>query len=548
VQLQPLTLIVGLVGAALWLIGAVRRVRRLARYFQLEGYESKRYFKWFSRNRRERGYTLVVIAVLIAAGAGAFLAADDLLIGVYAGVMAAAALALLILAPRDAQAKQKFNRTARANRLLILGMALGAALPAIGIGAWIGAAGLTGAAVAAVFGVSGLLLAPLMMPLANLLLWPYEESRRRYFMRQAKATLKASGAKVIVITGSYGKTTTKHYLQHFLSARYRTLMTPKSFNTLMGISKVINETLAKDPDYEYFIVEADAYFVGENASICRLVEPQYGMVMTVGPMHLERLGSMENIVKAQYEIIEALPADGVGFFNGDDPAVCEMFRRGRPNTRIMVSQTGVEGARITARNIRHEYDGLYFDLHDAQTGQSQAMYAPLYGETNVTNILMAAAVAIHLGVPLPDLAIQAASLRPAEHRMVRRVLPDGTTIIDDAYSANPVGTKAALGVLKLHKHSQRRVVVSSGMFELGERAEVENQALGRHMADAATDVILIGAVQAAPVLRGLQAAGFPADRVKVVNTLDEAVGVYRGIMGPGDTLLMLTDLPDLYAN
>jgi UDP-N-acetylmuramoyl-tripeptide--D-alanyl-D-alanine ligase len=537
-----------LVGAALWLIGAVRRVRRLARYFQLEGYESKRYFKWFGRNRRERGYTLVVIAVLIAAGAGAFLAAEDLLIGVYAGVMAAAALALLILAPRDAQAKQKFNRTPRANRLLILGMALGAVLPAIGIGAWIGAAGLTGAAVAAVFGVSGLLLSPVMMPLANLLLWPYEESRRRYFMRQAKATLKASRAKVIVITGSYGKTTTKHYLQHFLSARYRTLMTPKSFNTLMGISKVINETLAKDPDYEYFIVEADAYFVGENASICRLVEPQYGMVMTVGPMHLERLGSMENIVKAQYEIIEALPADGAGFFNGDDAAVYEMFRRGRPNARIMVSQTGVEGARITARNIRHEYDGLYFDLHDAQTGQTQPLYAPLYGETNVTNILMAAAVAIHLGVPLPDLAIQAASLRPAEHRMVRRVLPDGTTIIDDAYSANPVGTKAALGVLKLHKHSQRRVVVSSGMFELGERAEVENQALGRHMADAATDVILIGAAQAAPVLRGLQAAGFPPDRVKVVSTLDEAVGVYRGIMGPGDTLLMLTDLPDLYAN
>ena len=84
-------------------------------------------------------------------------------------------------------------------------------------------------------------------------------------------------------------------------------MTPKSYNTLMGISRVINDILAGDASYEYFMVEADAYFVGENARICKLVEPQIGMVMTVGPMHLERLGSMANIATAQYEIIESLP-------------------------------------------------------------------------------------------------------------------------------------------------------------------------------------------------------------------------------------------------
>src|SRR5690606_32548244 len=120
----------------------------------------------------------------------------------------------------------------------------------------------------------------------------------------------------------------KHYLQHILSGRFRSLMTPKSYNTLMGISKAINETLSGSASYEYFIVEADAYFVGENASICDLVEPVIGVVMTVGPMHLERLGSMEAIVTAQYEIIEALPPDGAGFFNGDDPEVLKMAGRG----------------------------------------------------------------------------------------------------------------------------------------------------------------------------------------------------------------------------
>jgi UDP-N-acetylmuramoyl-tripeptide--D-alanyl-D-alanine ligase len=133
---------------------------------------------------------------------------------------------------------------------------------------------------------------------------------------------------------------------------------------------------------------------------------------------------------------------------------------------------------------------------------------------------------------------------------VRRVLPDGTIIIDDAYSANPVGTQTALKVLDLQREAfpnGRRIVLSSGMFELGELHESENRLLGERIAAVATDAILIGAKQVAPVVEGLQAANFPPDRMHVVDTLDEAVAIYQGTLKAGDAVLILTDLPDTYA-
>ena len=385
------------------------------------------------------------------------------------------------------------------------------------------------------------------LPIANAINWPIEEAFRQYYLSRARRYLKRSGATVIAITGSYGKTSTKHYLNHILEGRFRVLMTPKSYNTLLGISRVINDVLAKDVSYEYFIVETDAYFVGENARICKLVNPQMGMIMTVGPMHLERLGSMENIEKAQYEVIEALPPDGAGFFNGDDPAVRAMAGRGYPQTTITVTKAGVPGARLEALNVRMTAEGLDFDVRDNQTGESRAMHAPLYGDHNVTNILMAAAVAHYLGMSLAEIGMRVTTLEPAEHRLIRRVMPDGIILIDDTYSANPVGTQTALGVLALHTNSLHRVVVSSGMFELGAVSDQENRKLGERIAAVATDAILIGAAQTKAVKEGFVNCNFPPDHLHVVSTLNEAVEIYKGILRPGDALLMLTDLPDTYA-
>jgi UDP-N-acetylmuramoyl-tripeptide--D-alanyl-D-alanine ligase len=548
----------------LWTVYFCLRTYHLIRYFQLEGYDSKRYINWFFKAAPERATLSYSVGLLMLGIAAVGIISSklapldqsfvDTFVPIIGVVSCIVAIIFIVLRPVDRDIKQPFTPTQRAVRLLITSFIVVALLQLTALLAFsilhidssggrflmAGAIGILAAGITATF-------IWMILPLANIINFPIEEAFRQYYLARAGRYLKRSGATVIAITGSYGKTTTKHYLNHILEGRFRVLMTPKSYNTLLGISRVINDVLAKDVSYDYFIAETDAYFVGENARICRLVKPTIGMVMTVGPMHLERLGSMENIAKAQYEVVEALPPTGAAFFNGDDPAVREMAGRGYPQTTQFVTQKGVSGAGIEAINIQMTKGGLDFDVLDNATGEVRSMHAPLYGEHNITNILMAAAVAHYLGMSLTEIAMRVTTLQPAEHRLIRRVMPDGTIIIDDSYSANPVGTQTALGVLGLHSDSPHRVVISAGMFELGEASDRENRKLGESIAKVATDVILIGAKQTEPVKAGLDSANFPQDRVNIVSGFGEAVEIYKGILRPGDTLLMLTDLPDTYA-
>src|SRR5258708_39716057 len=136
---------------------------------------------------------------------------------------------------------------------------------------------------------------------------------------------------------------------------------------------------------------------------------------------------------------------------------------------------------------------------------------------------MAAAVAHYRGVPMADTGLRVKTVQPADHRLIRRVMPDGIILIDDTYSANPVGTQTALGVLALHTNSPHRVVVSSGMFELGAVSDEENRKLGERIAAVATDAILIGVAQTKAVKEGLVNCNFPPGHLHLVSTLNEEV-------------------------
>jgi UDP-N-acetylmuramoyl-tripeptide--D-alanyl-D-alanine ligase len=291
-----------------------------------------------------------------------------------------------------------------------------------------------------------------------------------------------------------------------------------------------------------------AYVKGEIKGICDLVKPQIGIVTAVGPQHLERFGSLETTSRAKYELIEALPADGVAVFNWDNPYVRAMYERGYPETRIGVTWQNTDLAmqlRFHARNIQTTVDGLQFDVVDTLTGEEQHLTTRLVGQHNVTNILLAVATARHLGMTLPEIALRVASLEPAEHRLQRRTLPGGVTVIDDAYSANPVGAQNALNVLSLYRDG-RRVLITPGMVELGPIQDEENRALGRLAAQICTDIILVGQEQTRPIQQGVREAGFPTDRLKVYDTREEAIAWFNTALQPGDTVLFLNDLPDTY--
>ncbi|MBN2302924.1 MAG: UDP-N-acetylmuramoyl-tripeptide--D-alanyl-D-alanine ligase [Anaerolineae bacterium] len=535
----------------LWLLGILLRVWRLARFFQLEGYDNARFLRWLvgktSRYIRWRALIFVGVAWLISLVlnmVGQDTEAVYLLVWGIAGLWS-------MWSEPPKEVKQSFKVTQRAARLLVTAWAL---VVIVLIGAEVALLAAldvperTQFAVITFVALALCHLSPLVLVLANLLMYPVEAGFRRMFYSRARQTLKRAGPVVIGITGSYGKTSTKEFLAHILRARYRVLATPKSYNTLMGVCLVINDDLKRDPAYDYFIVEMGAYVEGEIREICRLTEPQISIVTAVGPQHLERFGSIESTAKAKYEIIESLPADGVGVFNWDNHYVRVMYERGYPQTRLAISWENAQHAtqlRFLARNLRESVNGLEFDVTDTLSGEESHFNTRLMGRHNITNILLATAVARHLDISLTEIAVRVASLEPAEHRLQVKTLPGGITVIDDAYSANPVGAHNVLDVLALHQQG-RRVLITPGIVELGPLQTQENTKLGKHAAQVCTDIVLVGIEQTQPIQQGIREIGFDENHLFIFDTREEAIAWFNRALEPGDTVLFLNDLPDTY--
>ena len=533
--------------ALLWLAGALLRLLPEARFLQLEEYQGLRYLRrLFARRSR----WLPLRPLLAWLGGSALLL---LLTGAPASPLPEAlTLPVALVAawpPPAAESKRGFRATWRARRLLLVAFLLTVAAAALLL---YPAANFARVPLRPVLlGIAGLLmllLAPLLLVCANLILRPVEATLRRRFIAHARRTLEHARPTVIGITGSFGKTSTKLILQHILNGRYRAGATPKSYNTLMGVCLAINRDLAEDFSLDYYIVEMGAYVPGEIAEICALARPRISLVTGLGAQHLERFGSIANIVAAKYEIIRALPPDGLAVLVRDNPHLREMAARGYPQHILTVScaappdDATPDDPRLVATDIRENLEGLRFTVQDCSSGQREPFTTDLLGRHNVSNILLATAVALHEGLSLREVAWRVRSLQPAEARLERRQTPAGITIINDGYSANPEGARHALRVLGMH--TGRRLLITPGMVELGERMETENYALGEAAARHASDVILIGARGTRPLHDGLLAAGFPPSRLRVMESLGEALTWYQTELTAGDTVLFLNDLPE----
>jgi len=541
--------------ALVWLMGAWLRTYRQARFYQIEEYKSGRYARWLVAERER----LLPLRPIAAWGFGALLGllGDSIPQGFAILPYLAALLAALVgvQPPPEKEIKKGFVATARAKRLLAAAFGLAGLVSLLGL-ALLAAITDSDRLLAIGAGLLGLLLllaAPLWLILGNLAMTPVEAFFRRRFIARARRVLAEVRPKVIGITGSYGKTTTKNYLRDILNGRYKTYATPKSYNTMMGVCIALNNDIADDYSIEYFICEMGAYIPGEIARICDLTPPDISIVIEVGPQHLERFGSLENIAIAKYEIIKALKPHGLGIFNYDNPYVRAMYERGHPQNRIAVSTTLTpeearaipNGPRFLAQNIRESLLGLSFDVVDLHTQQQANFTTPVVGRHNVLNILLSAAVAVHEGMSLQDVAQRVRLLAPAESRLVRQVDERGVTVINDAYSANPVGVISALEVLSLYQ-TGRRVVVTPGMVELGHLHEQENHKLGVLLTQHASDILLIGHKQTLPIQQGIASTNFPRERLIVFESIREALDWHKGNLSAGDSILFLNDLPDTY--
>jgi UDP-N-acetylmuramoyl-tripeptide--D-alanyl-D-alanine ligase len=531
----PVTLV------ALW--HGWQRLRFFLHMFQLEGYKLNEYSAWLGgRGRR-------TIAT------GCHLAGPFVLGLAWLGMayVSAPAFALLVLLAwmitfasagpyRRTRVKKPLAFTSRLKRLIGTAVLLSVAIIVTGV--YLGIFQHTYTGILWYLGALWLsdLLLPLIVALAALIMKPVEESIQNGFKRQARKKLASRrDLKIVSITGSYGKTSVKFAVAEVLRQRFNTLATPGSFNTPMGLCLVVNQRLR--PEHQVAIMEMGIRYRGDMSRLVEVVQPDIAVMTSIGVAHLETMGSRERIAEEKSMMIRALKEGGQTVLNIDDPIVADMEKLA-PGKVWKVSVEGNPNAQITARDIRYGPEGAVFTVRDDMGGEAE-FKTVLLGRHNVLNVLLAVAVGRAMGLRLRQMAHAVERLEPVEHRLYLR--KEGqVTIIDDAFNSNPVGARNAVEILGQFNQG-RRVIVTPGMIELGDRQEAENAEFGKHIAANADLAVLVGPQQTEPIRKGLREGGFSDENVRVVRSLHEAQAFLKTYLKPGDVVLYENDLPDQFA-
>ncbi len=540
---------IGLIAAAAGaLVLVAGRLHFMLHLFQLEHYEAARLRIWVQRRNARVDATLLVLCA--AAGAALTLAAAldadvlVLVLGVAAGVVLAGMGHRILRRPQT----KPLVFTARARRLFAVALAIPALVLVVaavvvlaGAPAW----------VAAVIGTATVLLsivgAPELLFAADVAVRPIQNLDNRRFVQRARRRLDEIGPLVVGITGSFGKTTTKACVAAVAELRGPAYATPASYNTYLGVVRAINEGLTAK--HRTFIAEMGAYRRGDVAELCELVRPRIGVLTAIGPAHLERFGSLDEIEKAKGELAEGVPADGVFVTSADDERC--LRAAGRTEARVVLfSAAGSPDAELSAHNIEMAEGTTRFTLR-RRTGEGSSEEATvrtrLLGRHNVANLLAAAAVGASMDLRLDAIARALARVTPPAHRLAPILNRQaGIVVIDDAYNSNPVGAAAALEVLASHE-AERRLLVTPGMVELGDREAEENERFGTQAAAVCDLVVLVGDERSRPIRAGLAAASFPEERIHVVANSSEAEALLAKTTRRGDVVLFENDLPDLYS-
>ena len=395
----------------------------------------------------------------------------------------------------------------------------------------------------------GLVLIDILIPafvwIFGWILKPVELFIQNGFKRQAKKKIASlPHLKIIAITGSYGKTSTKFVIDTFLKERMSVCTTPGSYNTPMGICKVINNRL--EANHKALILEMGARYEGNIKELCDLATPDICVITNVGISHLETFGSKEAIAREKSTLARELKEGGTLVLNGDDPLV-----RGMAELRGDVKNVfiGTNGS-IRASNIETGSAGTSFLMEwyneNGEIVGSEKITTKLLGHHNIQNMLLGAAVAREFDIRLKTIALAASKMEPVEHRLELKQR-NGFVVIDDAFNSNPVGAANAVNILSSFKDG-RKFIITPGMVELGNKEEVENEEFGRHIGNSSIDVaILVGEERTKPILKGIQSSeGGASKEVKVVKSLFEANDLLKNEGKQGDVVLYENDLPDTY--
>jgi UDP-N-acetylmuramoyl-tripeptide--D-alanyl-D-alanine ligase len=337
---------------------------------------------------------------------------------------------------------------------------------------------------------------------------------------------------VVGLTGSSGKTTTKDYIAQLLARLGPVIAPPGSLNNELGFPYTV---LQASDETRFLVLEMGARGVGHIRYLTDIARPKIGAVLNVGDAHLGEFGSREVTALAKGELIEALPADGVAVLNADDPLVAGMA----PRTTAKVMLAGeAPSAAVRATDVRLDEQGrASYILHFGdKSGKVQLGVA---GRHQVSNTLAAAGVALSLGLPFDDLTTALGEIGIVSVRRMdvfRR--PDGVTVIDDSYNANPSSMAAALHALAAMAVGGRTIAVLGYMAELGDQERAGHEETGRLAAELGVDRVVAVAENARPILDGAAGVGGWTGSAIFAEDQAAAIEIVKGDLLAGDVVLV----------
>ena len=377
------------------------------------------------------------------------------------------------------------------------------------------------------------LAAPVLLELALRLTAPVQRREMNGFVASAVKRLAEVDPRVVAITGSYGKTSTKGHLAHLLAGSRAVVASPASFNNRAGLARTINEHL--EPGTEVLVAEMGTYGIGEIAEMCAWCPPDVAVITAIGPVHLERMGSMNTILDAKMEVAEEAR---VVVLNVMDPRLGQVVDRLRRLGKEVVT---VATAPTYGAQVALDASVVPPVLH--VRGASVPLPGPLPEGVRASNLACAFGAVLGLGLDPMELVDRVATMPAVANRANVGVSASGVVVVDDTFNANPEGARAAIEVLGSLGKGGRRVVVTPGMVELGREQAPENKDLAAAASKVADTIVVVGRTNAAALVEG---AGRRTTVIKMPNR-DAAVAWVRANLSEGDAVLYENDLPDHYA-
>lgn len=370
--------------------------------------------------------------------------------------------------------------------------------------------------------------------------------RNQLIIKKAKRKReKFKDLLVIGITGSYGKTSTKEFLYKILASKYgekKVLKTKEHQNSEVGISQCILNDL--EPEHEIFIAEMGAYNRGGIKLLCDIAKPKIGILTGINEQHMATFGSQENIIKTKYELVESLPEDGLAIFNGDDEYCFELYKRTKKRKKLynifsmIVKNVSSD---IWAENLKVREDFISFNV-SSKDGDLADFKLNLFGAHNVSNILGAVIIAKELGIDLKETSEVCQKIKAFPKTMELKKGTRGIAIIDDSYSANPAGVRAALNYLKIY--SGRKIIVMPCLIELGKASKRVHKRIGEKIGEICDLAIITTKDRFKEIKQGATKSGMKKENILFLKDPKEIFEKIRSYTTPENVILLESRVPE----